>query len=84
MRSLRQAVAVVAMVGGMGLFGTGVAAAVDNPQFEDCSYRNNTSEALTQVATVGSVQNGDSAEGDATDTATLGNTCVQTAPSFVF
>lgn len=84
MRRLRQAVTVAAMVGGMGLFGTGVAAAVDNPQYEDCSYTNNTSEALTQVATAGGVENGEEGEGGGTNTSTLGNRCVQTAPNFVF
>lgn len=47
---------------------------VNNPQFMDCSYVDNTNTALTQVGTA--------VTGDATNTATLGNVCVQTGPTF--
>lgn len=89
MRNLRKAIVVATMAGAMGMFGAGVAAAhgedkkhdngsfdfvVNNPQFLNCEYSDNTSTLLSQVSTAGT--------GDATNTATLGNVCVQTAPTF--
>lgn len=90
MRKLRKVAVVAVMVGSMGMLGAGVASAnnggengsnglgaflVNNPQYLNCAYTENTNTALTQVATA-------AVDGDATNTATLGNVCVQTAPTF--
>lgn len=89
MRTLRKAAVVAVMVGSIGMIGAGSAAAygggekgskglgdflVNNPQFINCLYSGNTNSLLTQAATAGT--------GDATNTATLGNVCLQTGPSF--
>lgn len=90
MRTLRKAAVVAVMVGSVGMVGAGSAAAygggemgskgllnfrLDNPQFINCAYTENVNTALTQAATT-------TVNGDATNTATLGNVCVQTGPSF--
>ncbi|MCM2576124.1 hypothetical protein [Streptomyces meridianus] len=87
MRKLRKAAVVAVMAGSMGMFGAGVAAAgghdgggsggnflVNNPQFLNCAYSENSATALTQAT--GAVT------GDATQTMNLGNVCAQTGPVF--
>ncbi|MCM2576123.1 hypothetical protein [Streptomyces meridianus] len=89
MRKLRKAAVVAVMVGSMGMFGAGVAAAgghgdggtglgdfiVNNPQFMNCEYSGNTATGLTQVT-------GAAVDGDTTQTMNLGNVCAQTGPVF--
>ncbi|MCM2576125.1 hypothetical protein [Streptomyces meridianus] len=88
MRKLRKAAVVAVMVGGMGMLGAGVAAAgghggggggdftVENPQFLNCAYTNNTASGLTQVPAA--------VTGDLVQTMNLGNVCPQVGPRFDF
>ena len=87
MRKLRKAAVVAVMAGSMGMFGAGVAAAgghdgggkgdfiVNNPQFMDCSYKDNKAVGMLQFA-------GADLLGESTQSMNLGNVCAQTGPVF--
>ena len=86
MRNLRKAAVVAVMVGSMGMFGAGVAAAgghdgggkgdflVNNPQYMNCAYSGNDALGLVQLAGVH--------VDESTQTMNLGNVCAQTGPKF--